>query len=121
MPPPDAGSTVPVRDLRDAAHRAPGRRRADRQKLLEAALAEFSRRPYAEVTVGDIARTAGVAHGWCRTTSRASRARTSPPWPRSTSSCAKRRKPSSRRQCPTGSGPAFAGSSPSSPRTPTGR
>ncbi|QYN19376.1 TetR/AcrR family transcriptional regulator [Amycolatopsis sp. DSM 110486] len=34
-----------------------------RQKLLEAALAEFSRRPYAEVTVGDIARAAGVAHG----------------------------------------------------------
>ncbi|WP_329377980.1 TetR/AcrR family transcriptional regulator [Streptomyces sp. NBC_01716] len=34
-----------------------------RRKLLDAALANFTRRPYAEVTVGDIARTAGVAHG----------------------------------------------------------
>ncbi|MEE1939723.1 TetR family transcriptional regulator [Streptomyces sp. TRM 70361] len=34
-----------------------------RQKLLRAALEHFSRRPYGEVTVGDIARTAGVAHG----------------------------------------------------------
>ncbi|WP_326835508.1 TetR/AcrR family transcriptional regulator [Amycolatopsis rhabdoformis] len=34
-----------------------------RRKLLDAALQEFSRRPYLEVTVGDIARTAGVAHG----------------------------------------------------------
>ncbi|MFE9313483.1 TetR/AcrR family transcriptional regulator, partial [Streptomyces sp. NPDC006706] len=34
-----------------------------RQKLLHAALVNFSRRPYGEVTVGDIARTAGVAHG----------------------------------------------------------
>ncbi|WP_320783031.1 helix-turn-helix domain-containing protein [Streptomyces sp. CRN 30] len=34
-----------------------------RQKLLRAALESFSRRPYAEVTVGDIARSAGVAHG----------------------------------------------------------
>ncbi|MEV1066451.1 TetR family transcriptional regulator [Streptomyces sp. NPDC050263] len=34
-----------------------------RQKLLRAALANFSQRPYAEVTVGDIARSAGVAHG----------------------------------------------------------
>ncbi|MEU3855380.1 helix-turn-helix domain-containing protein [Streptomyces sp. NPDC029554] len=34
-----------------------------RQKLLDAALDNFSRRPYAEVTVGEIARSAGVAHG----------------------------------------------------------
>ncbi|WP_346158644.1 helix-turn-helix domain-containing protein [Streptomyces roseiscleroticus] len=34
-----------------------------RQKLLRAALENFSRRPYAAVTVGDIARSAGVAHG----------------------------------------------------------
>ncbi|MEV1011803.1 TetR family transcriptional regulator [Streptomyces sp. NPDC049881] len=34
-----------------------------RQKLLRAALTNFSQRPYAEVTVGDIARSAGVAHG----------------------------------------------------------
>lgn len=34
-----------------------------RRKLLEAAVAHFGRRPYAEVTVADIARTAGVAHG----------------------------------------------------------
>lgn len=34
-----------------------------RQKLLHAALENFSQRPYAEVTVGDIARSAGVAHG----------------------------------------------------------
>lgn len=34
-----------------------------RRKLLNAALENFSRRPYPEVTVGDIARTAGVAHG----------------------------------------------------------
>jgi AcrR family transcriptional regulator len=37
--------------------------RETRRKLLEAALEHFTRRPYAEVTVGDIARTAGVAHG----------------------------------------------------------
>ncbi|MFI7437366.1 TetR family transcriptional regulator [Micromonospora haikouensis] len=34
-----------------------------RQRLLAAAMAEFSRRPYAEVTVGDIARAAGVSQG----------------------------------------------------------
>jgi AcrR family transcriptional regulator len=34
-----------------------------RRKLLDAALDSFSRRPYAEVTVGEIARSAGVAHG----------------------------------------------------------
>ncbi|GAA0915259.1 TetR/AcrR family transcriptional regulator [Streptomyces thermoalcalitolerans] len=34
-----------------------------RQKLLRAALEHFSQRSYGEVTVGDIARTAGVAHG----------------------------------------------------------
>jgi AcrR family transcriptional regulator len=34
-----------------------------RRKLLAAALAEFARRPYADVTVGEIARSAGVAHG----------------------------------------------------------
>ncbi|MFI6084219.1 TetR/AcrR family transcriptional regulator [Streptomyces sp. NPDC051217] len=34
-----------------------------RRKLLEAALHQFSARPYAEVTVSDVARTAGVAHG----------------------------------------------------------
>ncbi|MEZ7124812.1 TetR/AcrR family transcriptional regulator [Nonomuraea sp. AD125B] len=34
-----------------------------RQKLLHAALECFSQRPYADVTVGDIARSAGVAHG----------------------------------------------------------
>ncbi|GAA1722331.1 hypothetical protein GCM10009745_84350 [Kribbella yunnanensis] len=34
-----------------------------RQKLLAAAVAEFSQRPYDEVTVGGIARAAGVAHG----------------------------------------------------------
>jgi AcrR family transcriptional regulator len=34
-----------------------------RQKLLAAAVAEFSQRPYDEVTVAGIARTAGVAHG----------------------------------------------------------
>ncbi|MFF9490732.1 TetR/AcrR family transcriptional regulator [Streptomyces sp. NPDC014676] len=34
-----------------------------RRKLLDAALDNFSRRPYAEVTVGEIARSAGVAHG----------------------------------------------------------
>jgi AcrR family transcriptional regulator len=34
-----------------------------RQKLLAAAVAEFSRRPYAEVTVAGIAGAAGVAHG----------------------------------------------------------
>ncbi|MEU8206510.1 TetR/AcrR family transcriptional regulator [Streptosporangium sp. NPDC049046] len=34
-----------------------------RRKLLEAALENFSRRPYADVTVADIARSAGVAHG----------------------------------------------------------
>ncbi|MFF3443011.1 TetR/AcrR family transcriptional regulator [Streptosporangium sp. NPDC002721] len=34
-----------------------------RRKLLDAALENFSRRPYADVTVADIARSAGVAHG----------------------------------------------------------
>jgi AcrR family transcriptional regulator len=34
-----------------------------RQKLLAAAVAEFSQRSYDEVTVAGIARTAGVAHG----------------------------------------------------------
>jgi AcrR family transcriptional regulator len=34
-----------------------------RRKLLAAGMEQFSRRPYAEVTVGDIARTAGVSHG----------------------------------------------------------
>lgn len=34
-----------------------------RRRLLAVALEEFSRRPYAEVTVGDIARSAGVAQG----------------------------------------------------------
>jgi len=34
-----------------------------RRKLLQAAMENFARRPYAEVTVADIARTAGVAHG----------------------------------------------------------
>jgi AcrR family transcriptional regulator len=34
-----------------------------RRKLLAAGMDQFSRRPYAEVTVGDIARTAGVSHG----------------------------------------------------------
>ncbi|MGW4462001.1 TetR/AcrR family transcriptional regulator [Micromonospora sp. NPDC004704] len=34
-----------------------------RQRLLAAATEQFSRRPYAEVTVGDIARTAGVSQG----------------------------------------------------------
>lgn len=34
-----------------------------RQRLLQAALENFSRRPYAEVTVGSIARSAGVSHG----------------------------------------------------------
>ena len=34
-----------------------------RRKLLRAAMENFGRRPYAEVTVADIARTAGVAHG----------------------------------------------------------
>ncbi|WP_162625041.1 TetR/AcrR family transcriptional regulator [Streptomyces cadmiisoli] len=34
-----------------------------RRKLLRAALEEFSERPYGEVTVGNIARSAGVAHG----------------------------------------------------------
>ncbi|MEU8385207.1 helix-turn-helix domain-containing protein, partial [Streptosporangium sp. NPDC048865] len=34
-----------------------------RRKLLEAALEHFSRRPYADVTVADIARSAGVAQG----------------------------------------------------------
>ncbi|MGI5273567.1 TetR/AcrR family transcriptional regulator [Nonomuraea sp. CA-218870] len=34
-----------------------------RRKLLDAALEHFSQRPYADVTVGDIARSAGVAHG----------------------------------------------------------
>ncbi|ONI72198.1 hypothetical protein BWI15_19200 [Kribbella sp. ALI-6-A] len=34
-----------------------------RQKLLAAAVAEFSQRPYSEVTVGGIAKAAGVAHG----------------------------------------------------------
>jgi AcrR family transcriptional regulator len=34
-----------------------------RQKLLAAAVAEFSQRPYGEVTVGGIAKAAGVAHG----------------------------------------------------------
>ncbi|MFB6725326.1 TetR/AcrR family transcriptional regulator [Kribbella sp. NPDC056345] len=34
-----------------------------KQKLLAAAVAEFSQRPYDEVTVGGIARAAGVAHG----------------------------------------------------------
>jgi len=34
-----------------------------RQRLLAAATEQFSRRPYAEVTVGDIARAAGVSQG----------------------------------------------------------
>jgi AcrR family transcriptional regulator len=34
-----------------------------RRKLLHSALECFSRRPYADVTVGEIARSAGVAHG----------------------------------------------------------
>ncbi|MFD9216176.1 TetR/AcrR family transcriptional regulator [Streptomyces sp. NPDC087659] len=34
-----------------------------RRKLLAVALDAFSRRPYAEVTIGGIARSAGVAHG----------------------------------------------------------
>ncbi|WP_447035528.1 TetR/AcrR family transcriptional regulator [Streptomyces sp. DSM 118878] len=34
-----------------------------RRKLLESALENFSRQPYAEVTVAGIARSAGVAHG----------------------------------------------------------
>lgn len=34
-----------------------------RRKILAAALDQFSRRPFGEVTVGEIARTAGVAHG----------------------------------------------------------
>jgi AcrR family transcriptional regulator len=34
-----------------------------RLKLIAVALDEFSRRPYSEVTVGDIAKAAGVAHG----------------------------------------------------------
>ncbi|PWJ04648.1 hypothetical protein DKG34_27200 [Streptomyces sp. NWU49] len=49
------------------AAKPPTRRQAaaqeTRRKLLHAALENFSRRPYGEVTVGDIARTAGVAHG----------------------------------------------------------
>lgn len=36
---------------------------ASRRKLLAAALDHFSRRPYNEVTVGDIVQSAGVAHG----------------------------------------------------------
>ncbi|MBQ1091924.1 TetR/AcrR family transcriptional regulator [Streptomyces sp. B93] len=50
-----------------ASGRPPTRRQLaaeqTRQKLLRAALDSFSERPYAEVTVGDIARSAGVAHG----------------------------------------------------------
>lgn len=34
-----------------------------RHKILTTALDQFSRRPYGEVTVGEIARSAGVAHG----------------------------------------------------------
>ncbi|MFE7076954.1 TetR/AcrR family transcriptional regulator [Streptomyces sp. NPDC057620] len=34
-----------------------------RQELLRAAVENFSRRPYATVTVSDIVRSAGVAHG----------------------------------------------------------
>ncbi|MFF3932618.1 TetR/AcrR family transcriptional regulator [Streptomyces hirsutus] len=54
MAPPEAGKPPTRRQL--AAQET-------RQKLLRAALENFSRRPYGEVTVGDIARTAGVAHG----------------------------------------------------------
>ncbi|MEV5386235.1 TetR family transcriptional regulator [Streptomyces sp. NPDC052721] len=50
-----------------AAGKPPTRRQLaaqqTRQKLLHAALACFSERSYTEVTVGDIARSAGVAHG----------------------------------------------------------
>ncbi|MBC7269913.1 MAG: TetR family transcriptional regulator [Streptomyces sp.] len=50
-----------------ASGRPPTRRQPageqTRQKLLRAALESFSERPCAEVTVGDIARSAGVAHG----------------------------------------------------------
>ncbi|MEU3986343.1 TetR/AcrR family transcriptional regulator [Streptomyces sp. NPDC026672] len=52
---------------RSATDKPPTRRQLaaqeTRRKLLRAALENFSRRPYGEVTVGDIARTAGVAHG----------------------------------------------------------
>lgn len=54
MAPPEAGKPPTRRQL--AAQET-------RQKLLRAALENFSRRPYGEVTVGDIARAAGVAHG----------------------------------------------------------
>jgi AcrR family transcriptional regulator len=36
---------------------------ATRRKLLSAGIEQFSRRPYSEVTVGDIAGAAGVSHG----------------------------------------------------------
>ncbi|MCE7006338.1 TetR/AcrR family transcriptional regulator [Kibdelosporangium philippinense] len=49
------------------ADRPPTRRQMSaeqtRRKLLAVAMDEFSRRPYAEVTVGEIAKAAGVAHG----------------------------------------------------------
>ncbi len=52
---------------RSVTGKAPTRRQLaaqeTRQKLLHAALENFSQRPYADVTVGDIARSAGVAHG----------------------------------------------------------
>lgn len=52
---------------RPGADRPPTRRQLaaeqTRRKLLAAALDAFSRRPYAEVTIGGIARSAGVAHG----------------------------------------------------------